>query len=107
MNVDRRLHRAARELRGIDVTVPPIAPPARRGTRALLAVAASVLVFAGAASVVVPMALPGGPEPASGDAVEGTPTLHPLDEIALIEGLTVESEPRVDLPVRPAPPGVV
>ena len=106
MNVDRRLHRAARELRGIDVTVPPIAPPARRGTRALLAVAASVLVFAGAASIVVSSNVPA--DRSNPEVAENTSTgLHPLDEIALIGDLAAERAHRPDRPVRPLPPGVV
>lgn len=106
MNVDRRLHRAARELRGVDISVPPIAPPARRGTRTLLAVAASVLVLAGAASVVVSTGVPG--DRSNSEVTETTSTgLHPLDEIDLIDGIAAEHAHRPDRPVRPLPPGVV
>lgn len=88
------------------MTVPPIAPPARRGTRALLAVAASVLVFAGAASVVVSSNVPA--DRSNPEVAENTSTgLHPLDEIALIGDLAAERAPRPDRPVRPPPPGVV
>ena len=126
MNIDQRLHHAARELRAVDVAIPPLRDSAttRQPLRMPTLVAAvAVVATLAAASIGLVRASGTSPEQlAEADPVRVTTSavnspdaavelvddvLDPREEIAIIERLSASSSiDRSDLP-RPVRRGVI
>lgn len=125
MNVDHRLHHAARELREVHIETPPlVGPPPVSGHRTSGRIAATVapILFAIGGLVMVagglrsesasrPESLPVpatiAPAPVGSAA---TVTTSPIEELRLITSLVAHVEPpapRPADPARPRPIGVV
>lgn len=122
MSVDRRLHHAARELRAVDVPIPPLGMPSSHhrprvttlvGGLALLIIltGASIgLLRAGTSTSQEPTAAVASTAPSvfSEDRVVVVDVvMNPREEIAIIERLGAESSGARDRSSRPTRRGVI
>lgn len=121
MNLDRRLHHAARELRELDIPIPPLSesPPSHHSRPMALMACIVVLIagsVAGAATVLsqeptvevaitVEQPTVGNHRRVAAASRVDAVIVHPLEELAMIDQLGAAT---VDAPAhRPIHPGVI